>query len=237
MKIKFLTVLLLISLIFDTNKCFAFTNVGLGNMDQNFTTEISVVDESGKSIDTTFDIVPLMRGYADVPIGKDISVLQKPYCKLFSSANEYDEMKGCLTLNCGNSSDYLLKILHGDNELAVKAVDGFAAAAIPEGEFQASIENKGDIPLNCSTRLISFASDTVDPQDGFDIGFSCYEKEETEKNNNKLTIILASVIPSVTAVIASIATIFGVRHCYVKKLLCFNSSSSGPGHAKEMTQI
>ncbi len=177
MKKFFIISLLVLEFICNTLSCLALDDFdyGLDEADKSFTDTITVenTNETTSSL-ITFDFVPLLKKFINVPVKENLSALVRNFCNLVSLG--YDSTYSYIETYCGNNSNYLLTISSKNETATFDSLDGRVEVIdIPEGEFSAYIKNNDDKELFCNTSLLGYGLDTT-PEEGYNINLTCYDK-------------------------------------------------------------
>ena len=191
MKLKIvITLLLLISLIFNPFFCYANSDdfdYGVSKtIDADFNDTILIEDKSSSEqpskLQTTLDFVSLFNRSIIIPAKKNISALVRSFCNMCSGG--YDLTTAVLETYCGDNSSYSFTIKTENEFLSTDSVNGSTLIlGIPEGEFSAYISNNDDSELSCNTYLMGVGSDTT-PEEGYNINLTCYDKLPDGKKTN-----------------------------------------------------
>jgi len=149
----------------------------------SFNGTIEDEDDEGTLLNiTTYDVVPFFNRTLQVAVNESASALIRSFCRMTSGG--YDASITILRTYCGDESNYSVTVMAGNQSLTTNSDNGTIwITRIPEGEFSAIIKNEGSEEILCDTFLLGVGSD-LNPEEGFNINISCYDKDEEGKEIN-----------------------------------------------------
>lgn len=156
---KIFILLLAVTFFHSSFFCYASDSFDYGlneATDVNYIDNFTMTDNTtgiSNTISTTVDFVPLFNRSVIIPIRKNISALERGFCKMNSKT--YDTAGVYLGSYCGEKSNYTLTLSGKNYSLSVLSEDGeVGIGSIPEGEFSVHIHNNEDRDLSCNTYLM-----------------------------------------------------------------------------------